>query len=58
MSSWGVWGYWGIVTGLLSLLALLFACIEMTHRITETEAKTDQGTEQQGSISTGTKHAA
>jgi len=31
MSTWGAWGYWGIVAGLLVLLAIFFACMEILY---------------------------
>ncbi len=31
MSTWGAWGYLGIVAGLLVLVAIFFACMEILY---------------------------
>jgi hypothetical protein len=33
------WGYWGIVAGLMTLIATLFACIELSYSKTKGSPK-------------------
>jgi hypothetical protein len=58
MLTWGALGYWGIVTGLLALLAVFFACMEIMSRIPKTEGKQEFPGEGSGRASSGTRRAA
>lgn len=58
MSTWGALGYWGIVTGLLALLAVFFACMEIMSRIPKVQGKQEVPGERSRQASSGTKRAA
>jgi len=54
------WGYWGIVTGLLTLLAVFFVCIEIMCRTPKTSAvgRTQSRDDNREGYASDTKHAA
>lgn len=60
MSTWGAWGYWGIVAGLLVLLAVFFACMEILYSNAKRPLTGDTGSQagEEERAQTGSKHAA
>ena len=60
MSNWGVWGYWGIVTGLLVLLGIFFACMEILYSNAKRPLIGNTGSPagREERAPTGSKHAA
>jgi hypothetical protein len=55
MSTWGMWGYLGIVAGLLVLLALFFACMEIMFPTRKSAGEMESLREQEKPT---TRHAA
>lgn len=55
MSTWGMWGYLGILAGLLVLLALFFACMEIMFPTRKSAGETESLREQEKPT---TRHAA
>jgi len=60
MSTWGAWGYWGIVAGLVVLLAIFFACMEILYSNAKRPLTGNTGSPagQEERAPTGSKHAA
>jgi hypothetical protein len=54
------WGYWGIVTGLLVLLGIFFACMEILYARAKNgrDGRMGAPTEGGGSAAKDNKHAA